>query len=127
MNKKFLFIVFMFLIVGTFSLVEARDFSIFNSSNVAQNYFVVNGSTGYVGIGLGSPSYALDVVGDGNFTGNLYSNGVLVGSGSFNSTAWNRSGTDVYLANIGDSVGIGTSSPNQKLDVQGNAIKKKVK
>ena len=37
--------------------------------------------------------------------------------GIANSTAWNRSGTDVYLANSGDNVGIGTDSPIGKLDI----------
>ena len=36
-----------------------------------------------------------------------------------NSVAWNRSGTDVFLAKTGDSVGIGTGSPGAKLDVNG--------
>ncbi len=40
--------------------------------------------------------------------------------GSFNSSSWNRSGTNVFLANVGDSVGIGTITPNQKLHVSGN-------
>ena len=40
--------------------------------------------------------------------------------GLVNSTSWNRSGTDVYLANLGDNVGIGTGSPNGKLHVYGS-------
>ena len=38
-----------------------------------------------------------------------------------NSTAWNRSGTNVFLANSGDNVGIGTTAPTYKLQVAGNA------
>ena len=41
--------------------------------------------------------------------------------GSFNSTAWQRSGTNVFLANIGDSVGIGTISPGRIFEVFGSA------
>jgi len=41
-------------------------------------------------------------------------------SGSGNSTAWNRTGTNVILSGIGDFVGIGTSSPAVKLVVIGN-------
>ncbi len=37
-----------------------------------------------------------------------------------NSTSWNRSGTNVSLANSGDKVGIGTSTPSHKLNVVGN-------
>lgn len=36
-----------------------------------------------------------------------------------NSTSWNRSGTNVFLANSGDKVGIGTISPDFKLQVNG--------
>jgi len=34
-----------------------------------------------------------------------------------NSTAWNKSGTDVFLASSGDNVGIGTTGPNASLEV----------
>ena len=71
------------------------------------------------GIKTTTPSHELNVVGDANITGNLYANGVLVGSGSLNSSGWNRSGTNVYLANTGDSVGIGTTNPAQTLEVDG--------
>ncbi len=37
-----------------------------------------------------------------------------------NSTAWNRSGTDVFLANTGDSVGIGTSTPDSVFHIKAN-------
>ncbi len=41
------------------------------------------------------------------------------GGGIVNSSAWNRSGTNVFLANIGDNVGIGTESPTEgKLQVK---------
>ena len=36
-----------------------------------------------------------------------------------NSTSWNRAGTNVVLANSGDKVGIGTTSPGVKLEVNG--------
>ena len=38
--------------------------------------------TGQVGIGVSNPSYTLDVVGNINFTGDLYKNGVLFGGGN---------------------------------------------
>jgi len=37
-----------------------------------------------------------------------------------NSTAWNKSNTNVILANTGDNVGIGISTPTSKLHVIGN-------
>jgi len=49
-------------------------------------YFVKTGNniyydTGSVGINNINPTYTLDVVGDINFTGGLYQNGSLYGSG----------------------------------------------
>lgn len=37
-----------------------------------------------------------------------------------NETYWNRSGSDVILHNTDDNVGIGTLSPSERLDVNGN-------
>jgi len=50
----------------------------------------------------------------------FYNVTTLPSSGLQNSTSWNRSGTDVFLANSGDKVGIGTTSPGQALTVVGN-------
>jgi len=66
-----------------------------------------------VGIGKTNPSYDLDVVGDINFSGNLYKGGSLVGS------PWTESGSNVYRSS--GNVGIGTTSPAYKLDVTGSA------
>lgn len=52
---------------------------------------------------------------DVTVVGNLSVAGSIVGAGSL----WNRSGTNTYLANSGDNVGIGTSTPGAKLDVVG--------
>ncbi|MFH1053166.1 MAG: hypothetical protein V1740_02000 [Candidatus Woesearchaeota archaeon] len=41
-------------------------------------------------------------------------------SGKVNSTAWNLTGTNVILAELGFLVGIGTANPGNTLDVQGN-------
>jgi len=41
-------------------------------------------------------------------------------SGSGNSTAWNRTGTNVVLSSLTDNVGIGTGSPGMELVVAGN-------
>ncbi len=42
--------------------------------------------------------------------------------GKVNSTSWNRTGTDVYLANSGDNVGIGITTPSQELTVSGDIL-----
>ncbi len=84
-------------------------------------------TSGNVGIGTSSPSQKLDVRGQGNFSGTIYINNATdislfdnaLGEGSFNSSGWNRSGTNVFLANTGDSVGVGTVSPQQTLHVVG--------
>ena len=66
----------------------------------------------------------LEVQGNADFGGNITASNITAdfffGDGSqltgldglFNSTSWNRSGTNVFLANSGDNVGIGTASPN---------------
>ncbi len=83
----------------------------------------INQGGGNVGINTTSPQNLLNVLGDGNITGTLYVGscvGCPAGGGGGNSSAWNRSGTDVILANTGDNVGIGTTSPSQKLHVAGS-------
>jgi len=82
---------------------------------------------GDVGIGTITPTAKLDVNGSINVTGNgNVTASYFVGDGSqltginANGSIWNRSGTDVILANTGDSVGIGTDTPTAKLDVNGS-------
>lgn len=41
---------------------------------------------------------------------------------SQNATGWVKNGSNVYLHTSSDNVGIGTSVPNQKLDVRGNVL-----
>ena len=70
-------------------------------------------SGGKVGIGRTNPSYDLDVVGDINFSGNLYQGGSLFPSPS----PWTESGSNVYRSS--GNVGIGLTNPSYKLDVTG--------
>lgn len=70
---------------------------------------------GRVGVGTTTPNYTLEVIGDINFTGDLYDNGVLFSGGS---SQWTTTGSDIYYT-TGD-VGIGTNAPAYKLDVVGD-------
>ena len=96
---------------------------------------------GNVGIGNSSPSYKLDVAGTGRFTGDLTSNGDIT-TGSSKKLILSRGGTqDPYIQHVsnknmgfftvdaermrieqGGNVGIGTTNPSEKLEVNGNII-----
>lgn len=66
-----------------------------------------------LGVGTLSPTYDIDVVGDINFTGNIYQNSNLYG-------IWTALDSNIYY-NSGN-VGIGTTSPVEKLHVYRNTF-----
>jgi hypothetical protein len=73
-NKIFanllILLAFLSFLVFSLSFVYAKDFIIQNATT--GNYlFVVNGTTGYVGIGLVNPSYSLQIAGDVYWSGTL--------------------------------------------------------
>jgi hypothetical protein len=63
------------------SLTSSRIFS--PNANTIGNIFTTNGN---VGIGIETPSYELDVVGSGHFSGDLVVDGSISGSGSASNT-----------------------------------------
>ncbi len=93
-----------------------------------------------VGIGVGNPSDALHIAGDMRLNGSFKDKNGQPGTAGqvLSSTAtgtdwvdlsslnlddndWTLAGNDMYSANSGN-VGVGTNSPNQKLDVNGAAV-----
>ena len=72
-----------------------------------------------IGIANTSPSYELDVIGDINFSGDLYQNGNVFSSGGGVSSQW-LSGTGGNLSYTKGNVGVGTTAPTFKIDISGN-------
>jgi len=58
-------------------LAQARSFIVYNTSAPSQIYFIVNGTTGYVGIGLINPAYPLHVVGNAYFANDIICSGCI--------------------------------------------------
>jgi uncharacterized protein (UPF0264 family) len=114
------------LVIGTYLTGNNYDGSSVSTISVdgtstpdANKVVVRDGSSniyiGGVGIGTTSISYSLDVVGDINFTGNLYKDG-----SSFKNTPWNSNVNSTIYYNLGN-VGIGTTEPINKLHVNGKS------
>ena len=83
---------------------------------VDTSVLVVNSTTNRVGVNKASPAYGLDVVGDINFTGDLYEGGSL-----FVSTPWTIESSPTALSYTSGNVGVGAANPAAKLTVTGDA------
>jgi hypothetical protein len=117
---------------GNYNWIQATD-----SANLATNYsLVLNPNGGNVGIGTSSPANSLDV--QNNLTSQIRVGYVAAGATayydfgrdsadglfgfngaqtSFVGYKWKIQGTEVVRINSSGNVGIGTSSPNAKLNV----------
>jgi len=83
----------------------------------------VSGSS--VGIGTNSPDYKLDVAGEIGLDSYLRHNGdadTFFGFSGNDEIKFRTAGTDRLLITSNGNVGIGTTSPSEKLDVDGNAV-----
>ena len=93
-------------------------------THISRNDMVIT-QTGNVGIGVANPAAKLDVNGNVRIRGKpncgkLYtdsSGNVLCGTDNAGTSLWSQSGSSIYY-NTGN-VGIGTSTPQAKLDVNG--------
>lgn len=105
------------------------DFYLANSSGTA--LFYSDTSTGNIGIGTTAPAYKLDVVGEGKVTGKFRVGGavmlaepgtgvLLFGSEGGNQTAIYSASAEAIRINTAGLVGIGTTNPQYKLDVNGS-------
>ena len=90
------------------------DMAVTSNLEVGQANLFVDTLNTRVGIGKTEPGYALDVVGDINFTGDLYEGGTL-----FVSTPWNIETSPDALSYTAGNVGIGTINPSSPLHVKG--------
>jgi sugar lactone lactonase YvrE len=74
-----------------------------NSNNIWANKFGINNS---------NPLSALDVIGDINFTGNLYRSNIL-----FTASVWSNNSSNLFISS---NLGINKSNPLYALDINGN-------
>jgi len=63
-TKTFKTFIFILLVLTLISSVSAKNFIIYNSSDPTDAHFLVNGTTGYVGIGVNTPTSLLQIAND---------------------------------------------------------------
>lgn len=109
------------------SNVNLTTLKVQKNFSINSNTFVIASEVNKIGVGTNNPSMKLDVRGHGNFSGNLYvANNTLVNQWLYNQTnkgGWNWSGNYIYQNDLGDNVGIGTTVPEDLLNVYGGQLK----
>jgi len=107
--------------IGNNNSSNSLQFGFWNNSDVFRIFHTSNARVlnkfGVGFTGCNQPVYALDVVGDVNFTGALRSNGTAISLAS--ATAWSVSACNVYVG-ANSNVGIGVTAPTYPLDVSGS-------
>lgn len=89
-----------------------------------RNVLSILSANGYVGVGVSTPLYFLDVAGTGNFAGVLSQAGKPVWhTGNFNPTLY----LPLSGGNISGNVVIGTTTAQKQLDVNGNIKARQIK
>jgi hypothetical protein len=106
---------------GTIINAPSGDVITFRIGNTVQ---AVVDSTGKLGVGTVSPNYKLDVGGQANATGYCIggANCISVWPAGGTTSGWSTSGTNVYLATSTNSVGIGTATAYNKLQITGGGL-----
>lgn len=96
------------------------NYNVSGDLTVDTSVLSVDSTNDRVGIGKTNPSYKLDVVGDINYTGTLYNNGVAFSGGAGGGAcSWTTSGSNIYylsgrvgvaISNVAAPLHVGTSS-----------------
>ena len=106
----------------------AGQVNIASNLEVGNSNLYVDTSTSNVGIGTSTPNFNLDIVGDINFTGTIYKNGSVLYTSPWTKTGDNLTYTSgnvemdtntFYVDTSASKIGIGTTKPEQKLDMKG--------
>jgi hypothetical protein len=103
---------------------RAQHYSALTKDGYSFSNIYESALSGNIGIGTSDPSYKLHVIGDVNFTGNLYQNGSMFvsgggGGGGGSSSQWTTTPNASIFIN--SNVGIGTDDPTTSLHVYGTS------